>query len=129
MTDLARDIAKELLRRQRRRRLLWFGAVAALAILAVLYLRCGSGWGTGGSGDGKGSGNAIADAGPHRCSIRVAASGFSVDGVVATREQAVARCAKAGGADVLVTGDARQGDWDELRAALEAARIPVFLRR
>ncbi len=128
MTNLARDVAKELLRRQRRRRLLWFGALATLVILAVLYLRCGSGWGTGGSGTGTGDHAASSDAGPHRCSIRIAASGISVDGTVATREQVIARCVQTTGADVLVTGAARQGDWDELRAALEVARVPVFLR-
>jgi hypothetical protein len=30
---------------------------------------------------------------------------------------------------VVVTGDARQGDWDALRAALEAAKVPVFTKQ
>jgi hypothetical protein len=29
---------------------------------------------------------------------------------------------------VTVTGDARQGDWDELRAALDEAAIPYLTR-
>ena len=29
---------------------------------------------------------------------------------------------------VTVTGDARQGDWDELRAALQAVGVKIYIR-
>ncbi|HLL21877.1 MAG TPA: hypothetical protein VK427_07090 [Kofleriaceae bacterium] len=133
MTDSInhRQLAKELDRRRTRRRVTGFLGAIAAAIGAFLYLRCGSGWGTGGQGAGDGgTGAAVVpgDAGPARCSLRLAASGLTVDGKAATRDEAIAACKRTTGADVLITGDARQGDWDELRAALEAAGIPLFTR-
>ncbi len=129
MSELAKDVAKELDRRRRRRRLIFAAVWAALIALALVYVRCGGSWGLGGRGSGAGSGAvAASDAGPHRCAIRVAANGVTVDGRAATREAAVATCRSAGGADVVVTGDAREGDWAALRAALEAAKVPVFVR-
>jgi hypothetical protein len=135
MTDkqLARDIASELLRRQRRRKLFFVAALAAAVICAVLYGTCGHGWGLG-KGGGAGTGlhpvaaPAGPDAGPRRCTIRIAASGITVDGKPMTRDQAVAACKVTTGADAIVTGDARQGDWDELRAALGAAGVQVNTR-
>ena len=127
----AKTVAKEIDRRRMRRRLFTLLAILGLLIAAVLFLRCGSGWGTGGKGEGKGGtkvGSAAVDAGPVRCAIRLTAKGLTVDGKQATREQAIATCKKTSGADVLITGDSRQGDWDELRAALEAANIPFFTR-
>ena len=128
----AKDIAKQLDRRQMRRKLLVLAAVVAAIIAAITYLTCGQGFGLGGKGKGSGSGagsgpgSAIAvDAGPRRCEIRIAASGTTVDGNIATPEQIVTICKATTGADVVVTGDARQGDWDTLRAALEAANIPI----
>ena len=93
----------------------------------------GKGLGLGG-GSGPGDGEerrgiaAIPDAGPTRCAIRLSAAGITVEGKAATQAEAIAACKATTGADVLVTGDARQGDWDDLRAALEAAGIAYFTR-
>jgi hypothetical protein len=128
---LAKDIATHLDRRRTRRRLVVLLLLAAAVVVAVLYLTCGRGWGIGGKGKGKGEGpgSAVAvDAGPRRCVIRITGAGLTLDGKPATREAAVAACRATTGADVVVTGDARQGDWDELRAALEAANIAIYKR-
>ena len=132
MTDLDhKRLAKELDRRRLRRRLMIYLGLLAAAIAAAVYLRCGKGWGTGGKGPGAG-GSAVVTAAPNdaaaRCSLRLAADGLTVDGKAATRDEAITACKGKTGADVLITGDARQGDWDELRDALEAARIPFFTR-
>ena len=66
--------------------------------------------------------------GPKRCVVRVTGRGITVDGTEMTREAAVAACKQTDGALVTVTGDARQGDWDELRAALEAAGVQLFMK-
>ena len=50
-------------------------------------------------------------------------------GKIVKRDVAVTKCKKTSGADVVVTGDARQGDWDELRAALEAAGVAVYVKQ
>ena len=89
--------------------------------------------GTGGGGEGKGddkgtspaTGSAVTP-GPVRCVVRVTAEGISVDGKQLPREEAVAACKQTEGALITVTGDARQGDWDELRTSLEAAGVPIF---
>jgi hypothetical protein len=137
MTDankqLAKDVATELSRRARRRKLVLFAALVAAIALAASYVTCGKGWGLGGGGgtatsNGTGSARAAADAGPSRCTVRVTADGITVDGVKRSRDEAVAACKGKEGALVTVTGDARQGDWDELRAALEAVRVKIFLR-
>lgn len=132
---MARDVARHLDRRRMRRRVLGWLVLLGLIILAIVYLRCGQGLGIGGKGKGEsfGPGSAprsllAADAGPPRCAIRVTATGISVDGKPATTAQAVTTCKPTGGAEVLITGDARQGDWDELRAALDAAGIPYLTR-
>ena len=49
-------------------------------------------------------------------------------GKPATRTKAVAACKSTTGADVIVTGDAREGDWRDLRTALEAAHVPIYAR-
>jgi hypothetical protein len=128
----AKQIAKQLDRRQMRRKLLVLAAVVAAIIAAITYLTCGQGFGLGGKGKGSGSGQGsgpgsgmVVDAGPKRCAIRIDASGTSVDGKPGTPDQIVAICKATTGADVTVTGDARQGDWDTLRAALEAAEVPI----
>lgn len=126
-------VAKHLDRRQVRRKLLLWGAFVGAIILAIVYLTCGKGWGLGGTGkgDGDGTGKALVstdDAGPRRCAIVVAAEGITVDGVKATRDEAVATCKKTTGADVIVVGDARRGDWDDLKIALDAAKIEIFKR-
>lgn len=129
--QLARDVASELERRRRTRRLLFITVWGAAIIAAVLYLRCGSGWGTGGKGAGKGAGAGgvpAATSGPKRCVVRVSAKGIEVDGKTMKRDEAVAACKATEGALVTVTGDARQGDWDDLKAALEAAHVKIFTR-
>ena len=133
MTDLnPKQVAKYLDRRQQRRKWLLWGGLAAAIALAISFLTCGKGWGIGGKGDGDGPGSGkslagdLTDAGPRRCSIFVASEGITVDGVKATRDEAVATCKQTTGADVVVAGDARRGDWDDLKAALDAAKIEVF---
>jgi hypothetical protein len=130
--DLAKDVAKHLDRRQRRRKLIGYGAAIGLVVLALFYVTCGRGWGLGGPGKGKGTGSgsavAVADAGPARCSVRVTATGLELDGKPATRDAVVNACKTTTGADVVITGDARQGDWDDLRAALADAKITVYVR-
>lgn len=128
----AKEVAKALDRRQRTRKLAALGALVGAIIVAIMYVTCGQGFGLGGKGKGSGSGAGsgpgsavVVDAGPKRCAIRVSATGVTVDGKPATPDEAVAICKLTTGADVTVTGDARQGDWDSLRAALEAAEIPI----
>jgi hypothetical protein len=131
-----KDVARQVdSRRVRRRILLWLLLLAAI-VLAIYYGTCGAGSGIGkgkGAGEGPGPGsNASAllasDAGIPRCAILLAASGITEDRVASTPQETVARCKAAGAADVIVTGDTRQGDWDALRAALEAANIAIFKR-
>lgn len=132
MTDVDhKRLAKELDRRRVRRKLAIYSGILAALVAALVYLRCGKGWGTGGGkgpGDGGSAISVVPSDGAARCSLRLAADGLTVDGKAATRDEAVAACKTKTGADVLITGDARQGDWDELRDALEAAKIPFFTR-
>jgi hypothetical protein len=133
---LARDVAKELAKQQRRRKLLFLGVIGTLVVLAFLYLRCGAGWGLGGKGKGKGKGEgkgqgvadvknvASPDAGPRRCMLRVDGAGLSLDGKPATQEAAVAACRDAGRAELLVVGDALTGTVEALEQALTDASIP-----
>lgn len=123
----AKDVATELDRLHRRRRLIILGGWAVLVILAALYLRCGRGWGTGGKGPGKG-GDGTGSAAPaaHHCQVRVTAKGLELEGKPAKQDAIIDSCKQ--GVDAVVTGDARQGDWDALKAALDAAKIPTFAR-
>ncbi|MCE9575534.1 MAG: hypothetical protein K8W52_20445 [Deltaproteobacteria bacterium] len=134
--------------KRRLRRLVVPAALVAAIVLAVMYLRCGGGFGLGGGssvGLGKGTGSAgtagagsdgtaraaldrPADAGVPRCQVRVTGAGLELDGAVATREAIVTACTTAGAADVTVTGDARQGLWDDLKGALTAAGVTTFVR-
>ena len=129
---LARDVAKHLDRRRMRRKLVLWTAVLALVVVAAMYLTCGHGLGLGGAGKGTGEaggpGSARALVGPRRCAIRVTASSIAVDGKPMQRGEAVAACKATAGADVVVTGDARHGDWVELHDALDAAGVATFLR-
>jgi hypothetical protein len=122
----AKDVAKELDRIHRRRRLLILGGWAVLVILAAVYLRCGRGWGTGGKGPGTGGGSGSAAPAPHHCQVRVTAKGLELEGKPTTQAAIIDSCAQ--GVDVVVTGDAREGDWDALKSALDAAKIPRFTR-
>lgn len=133
--------------RRRVRRLVLWGGLAALVILILLYARCRGGLGLGGgtsSGALRGSAatataldaapaaasaaDAGTDAAPPRCQVRVDAQGVTLDGKPATVDAAIAACRTAGAADVLVTGDAVQGTWDQLRTGLEAAGVKTFVR-
>ncbi len=135
---LADDVARALHRRMRRRRWFGFGAFAALVALVLYFVTCGHGFGLGGAGNGKGVGKgaragssvvAASDAGPRRCAVHVTAAGYTVDGKpVTTRDAVVSACRATTGAEVTITGDAREGDWDELRAALEAANVAIYVR-
>ena len=131
----AKDVAKQLERRRTRRRLLLLLSLAAAIALAITYLTCGRGWGLGGKGKGDGAGpgpgsggTPLVDAGPSRCAIRVTGDGLTVNGTPTTATAAVATCKATTGADVVVTGDARQGDWDELRAAFQAVGVKIYIR-
>lgn len=135
--QLAKDVATELQRRKRRNRVLVLLLLAALIAAAIYFFGFGGGFGFGkgkGAGTGEGSGHApqpavtTADAGPQRCTIRVEADGILVNGVKKTRDEAVELCSKTEGAMVTVTGEARQGDWDELRAALQATGTKIYIR-
>jgi hypothetical protein len=136
--QLAKDVATELDRRRRRRKLLLLAIWIALIVAAALYLRCGRGWGLGGgkgtgkgSGQGPGSGSAVVPVmtpAPQRCTVRVSAEGITVDGTKRTRDEAVEACKKTEGAMVTVTGDAREGDWDELRAGLQTVGVKIYIR-
>lgn len=128
----AKDVAKQLDRRQVRRKVGLYAALAGALAVGLSYLTCGH-WGLGGKGEGSGTGKgtgpaAITEPVTLRCQIRVTKAGIAVDGAKATRAEAVAACKKTVGADVVVTGDARQGDWDELKDALKAAKIDVQRR-
>ena len=133
----AKDVAKQLDRRRVRRKLLFWAALVGAIVLAVVYLTCGRGWGLGGKGKGEGSGAgsgpgsaapllSAVDAGPRRCEVRIAASGITVDGKPATVAEAVTACKTATAAEVLVTGGARQGDWEDLKAAFDGAGIRIL---
>lgn len=132
---LAKDVARQLDRRRTGRRLAGLLALAAVIAAIVLFFRFGLGAGRGagegpGAGPGPGSGSARALVAPTTtppCRVRVTGEGLRLDGGAATREQILASCERAGAADVVVTGDARQGDWDELKVALEAADVRIDL--
>ena len=133
MSKFAKDVAKELDKRQRRRKLTWFGVWAALIVAAVVYLHCGDGLGVGGSGKGSGSGKGTGSStststststSEKRCQVRVAADGVTSDGKPATDKQIVEKCK---GVDVIVTGDAREGAWKQLCDALDAAHVAIVM--
>ena len=123
---------ERLARRRRVRRALFWLAAGAAIVLAVLLIRCRGGFGLGGGGGrglvGRGSGSAGAAAPAPHCVVRVDAGGVLLAGRPATVAEVVAACRAAGGADVTVTGDARQGTWVELEAALAAAAVAFDVR-
>jgi hypothetical protein len=130
MTDFADQVARALHRRMRRRRLVMLAAAAAIIAFAVYFVTCGHGFGLGGTGKGSGVAARATDAGPHRCIVRVTASGYVLDGKSAASSAAVVTaCRATAGAEVTVTGDARQGNWDELRTALDAAHVAILVKR
>ena len=132
--SLAKDVAKHIDRRQMRRKLLLWALFVGAIVLAAMYLTCGLGGKGKGEGKGPGDGSgpvqpllSPADAGPRHCAVRIALNGISVDGKPATVEEAVTACKGAAAAEVLVTGGARQGDWEDLKAAFERAEIRILL--
>lgn len=134
-SELAKNVAKQLDKQRRRRKLRTYALFGVLLIGAIMFVRCGSGWGLGGNGKGEGKGpgkgrgsGATKGSAAQRCTIRVAADGIFVDGAKQSRDEAVALCKKTDGAMVTVTGDARQGDWDELREALQAVGVKIYIR-
>jgi hypothetical protein len=127
-----KDVAKQVDRRQIKRRMVRWTGLAGLVAAGVLYLRCGHGFGLGGNGKGPGEGDGTPQtlAGPSRCEIRVTHAGITVGGKPKTRDEAVAGCKANGGpADIIVTGDARQGDWTDLYASLVAAGVKDINKR
>lgn len=130
MSELAKDVAKELERRRWRRRIVMLSVWAAAIVAAVLYLRCGKGWGTGGEGGGSGPGTAaLVNTTGKRCQLKLDVHGITVDGHGASRDAAVEICRAAGGAEVVVTGDAREGDWAMLRGALTGAHVDIIVHQ
>jgi hypothetical protein len=125
----AKQIAKHVDRRQLRRKLVLVALLVAAIVAAILYGTCGRGWGLGGDGPGSGGGGdhpAVVDAGVAQCELRLAPDGITIDGAKVTRDKAIEVCKPAGRAVVTVTNTTVQGDWDDLRTALEAAGIKVF---
>jgi hypothetical protein len=119
------------------------GLIAALAIL-VPWKKCGGELGVPGF---KGSeGPSIDDtprpvatgptgdppasplAQPPRCQVRLDATGLTLAGSPAERAAVIAACKEMGAADVVVTGDAAQGQWDALRGALDKAGVKSYVR-
>lgn len=129
----------------RRRRPVFLVLLLALAGAALFYLRCGEGlgFGPGGEGDGDSEGTRTADrrADPSeaelrpatggagvRCQLRLDAGGLSLDTRPVTVEKAIEQCKEAGGAELVVTGDAVEGERKKVHSALEGAGVPVFTR-
>ena len=130
-------------RRQQRStggRLLIWAFVLGLLVAALMYLRCGEGFGFGPGGGEDGDdesekGEAKDEMSPavggepaRRCQLRLDPNGLTLDGKPAEVDAAVAACKKAGGAELVKTGDARHGAVDELKAALREAGVPVLVR-
>jgi hypothetical protein len=127
-----------------RRRSRWAVRGIFAAVLAALlgYIRCGAQLGVGGGagapsqpsqpGAERVTAPAPPDAPVARCQLRLDGGGLWLLGPTGQAPTevaaAVAACTAAGGADVVLTGEARQGAWDELRAALDAAAVPSFVR-
>ena len=126
----ARDVARQIDHRRVRRRLTLWAVLLALASAAAIFLRCGGGFGLlgiGGAGEGDGDRTPRSVVAPVRCAIRISAGGISVGGHPMSRDEAVAACKGTPGAEVVVTGDARHGDREQLISALHAAGIDIVL--
>jgi hypothetical protein len=115
------------------------GLMAALALL-VPWKRCGGELGLPGFSRGTGPGEIDDTPGtpsppmpsplaqPPRCQVRLDATGLTLAGSPSERAAAVAACAKAGAADVVVTGEAPQGAWDALKGELDKAGVKTYVR-
>lgn len=137
-----------------RRFLNWIVLLAAAALIAGLILgwkycgRGGGGKGVGGGGgigtgggtatgvgpgDKTGTGSKAGDATGSssgrlgRCQLRIDETGLSRDGKPITREKAVEVCTPLGDAEIQVIGTTRYGDFEELKKALEAKGVRVFV--
>ena len=125
---------------------LLLGAAGAL----FYYMQCGDGFGIG-PGGGGGVGSAERDgerveadrtdqaaepddptrkaAGTvRRCQLRLDAKGLTMDGDATSIDDAVSACKKAGGAELIATGDAVIGELHRVREALDRAGVEVFER-
>jgi hypothetical protein len=110
----ARALAREINRRETERRWrrdgLVAGGVVGVVLLALLFVRLGQGSGA-----------------SARTAIRLAASGVTVNGVAASIGDAILASRAAGGAEVTIVGDARQGDVETLIGALRASGLPFIV--
>lgn len=89
--------------------------------LAIWWLIGGGGLGIGSSAGTIGlsaGGKRASWARPPRPRIRVDANGYTIAGRKVTVAEALALAQAAGGADLVITGDAKEGDVDAIRAAL-----------
>ena len=127
---------------------LLLGAAGAL----FYYMRCGDGFGLGpGGGGGVGSESRDGErvdkadrtdetapdtddstrkaAGTvRRCQLRLDAKGLTMNGDETSVDDAVSACKKAGGAELVATGDAVIGELQRVREALDRAGVEVFER-
>ena len=113
--------------------------VLGLLVAALMYLRCGEGFGFGPGGGDEGDEEETAPAADKdavrpavgsavRCQLRLDANGLTVDGQAAEVDAAVATCKKAGGAELVATGDAVFGTLEELKTALDREGVQVLVR-
>lgn len=63
-----------------------------------------------------------------RCVLRVSDKGLYVDGTPRARDEAVALCKRTAGATVILEDGAPLGTWRELREALQAVGVTIYLR-
>ena len=131
-------------RRQQRStggRLVIWVFVLGLLVAALMYFRCGEGFGFGPGGGEDGDDEsekgdkkqdelspAVGGEAASRCQLRLDAKGVTLDGKSVEVDAAVAACKKAGGAELVTTGDAVYGTQEELKAALDRAGVPVLVR-
>jgi hypothetical protein len=64
---------------------------------------------------------------PQRCMVRVTADAITVDGMTLARDAAVERCKRAAAATVAIE-DGGEPAWRELRAALQAVGVKIYVR-
>jgi hypothetical protein len=121
------------------KKLSWIIVIAAALIVLGLILgwwRWGMGRGGGGGGipiGGTGQGEEREEApetppspAPARCELRLDADGLTIDGKPGTIVDAVRVCLRSGEALLRVVGDAPYGVYQELRRALEQAKVKIL---
>lgn len=128
---------------RRARRMALAGLLLAAIMIGWLLRDCGLGLGPGGLGllpgedmdMGEGTASDARpvaqpiDARPGPCMLSLSSAGLTLGGAPATIEEAVRACRAAGVAELDVTMAARAGTYDELKRALEDARVVVNERR